>query len=365
MNRWYQPDVFIPHSDYFVPVAENLLSDTYHPETNSLGYTYKVSQYKRPSDYLPFYTSLTQSKEGLFALASNNFNTVQYDCVIGASHSFDNYIASDYNGAKFKIHMKESAYNVEFLTDSLFLATTNNNVIDFYNTKEPLIDNNIMKRVTRLFSDGKVTQTLVLDNYRILVGTKKGSIECYEYSNSDSIQTLFSFLNAHQTEIKGLSAVPNKINQWMSCSSFEVLYWDKRQIYPARAVLERHNIMSGLTSIDCYKDYYFIITDNSGEILVYDIRCSINNVVFQMTINDKIDKVQFNGENKFSMISGNSNKIKFFEINKIQETVQVHEQQTPEHIYSMCWDKTGNKNDTCYIVGKKKYAKEIQIKAKV
>lgn len=335
---------------------------------SSKSYRYKVNEYKPPDDYLPCYSSIRQNEDSFFILGSNEYTSPIAGGVIGGTFDFNDFVSSNFQNTPFISIRKDNIIdNICFLDKFTFIVATTSSTIEMHRRKHNKIiskqDNQTEKiSFTKLLGkqiDGEPTSITVLhDNSRFIVATKRGNFECYENDVNGLIQS-FNMPFAHHDEITGVSAHPEIDINWASSSSDKsCLLWDKRKMYPATPLLTNHH--DRLTTVHWYDSDTIILCDSSGYLMTFDIKYPNNPICKQKVINRTINSTSFNKNNKFGVIS-ESKKVLIYEIDDKKEVKLLEETIHPVIINSMCWDSI---EDAYYVVGDDKYAKKVAMTSK-
>lgn len=209
-------------------------------------------------------------------------------------------------------------------------------------------------------TDGQCNSLAIFNNdNRFIVGTSRGHFECYSYY-SHNITKIFTTEYGMSMEITGISPHPEIDANWVSTSSDKsCMMWDKRFLYPAKYLIQKHN--ERLTDVHWMDLNTVILSDSAGNIMVYDTRNPKESVSKKSVINRVIQSIKFNGT-KFGIVS-ESSKAMVYEVNAKKEVEFLHQHDVhPRMINDFCWEKYDQ--DNCYyVVGNRKYAKKLTLPA--
>lgn len=247
-----------------------------------------------------------------------------------------------------------------------FIATTASKSLELYSTKAAVTlaqknHHNIFCFI-KLDSkqiDGRVNcLSLFYENKRLIFGTSTGHFECYEYDTKQIVQS-FRLPYGHTSEITGISAHPSVDVNWASTSTdMSSLLWDRRQVHPAIALIDTHH--DQLTDVKWLENELIILSDAAGNLMVFDTRNAQNPLSKTKVSNKPINSLNFHKSKKMFGVISESCCAYIYEIDEKNELKLIHEHNAhPNMLYSLCFDV--KKPNTYYVVGERKYAKEVTI----
>lgn len=134
------------------------------------------------------------------------------------------------------------------------------------------------------------------------------------------------------------------------------LLWDRRQVCPATALIDNHD--DQLTDVKWIKDEIVILSDGAGNLMLFDIRNIQEPLSKTKVLNKTINSLNFHKSNKMFGVISHSCNAYIYEIDVKNELKLIHEHNAhPNMLYSLCFDV--KKDNTFYVVGEGKYAKEV------
>lgn len=195
----------------------------------------------------------------------------------------------------------------------------------------------------------------VTGSNQVVVGTKKGHLEIFNYDSNLDCETQIT--RAHAEEVTGISSHPSKDKCWATSSSdHSCVLWDKNQTLPASFLIRAHR--DRLTDVKWISENLILVSDSSGNVNLIDSR-NPKVIISRQKVADRIinELILSKDKKKFGVIS-ESPVMKIYQIDGDEQFKLIHEHSArPYILYSMVWDVKDE--NTCYVVGDKKYAKKI------
>lgn len=191
---------------------------------------------------------------------------------------------------------------------------------------------------------------------QIIVGTLKGHLEIFNYKMGLDLDS--QIITAHTSEVTGISSHPSKEKCWVTSSSdCTCVLWDKSQTSPASFLLKNHR--NRLTCVKWLSENLIMAGDSCGKINLIDPR-NPKVIVSQQKVADRsINTLTFTKNMKTFGVISETPELKIYQINDGELKI-IHEHSArPYILYSMVWDP--KEENTCYVVGDKKYAKKITL----
>jgi WD40 repeat protein len=190
---------------------------------------------------------------------------------------------------------------------------------------------------------------------QIVVGTSRGHLEIFNYeSNCDRESQIHG---AHRDQVTGISASPTKEKCWVTSSSdLNCVLWDNKKASPALFLLKHHR--NRLTDVKWLSENLILASDSSGSVNLIDPRHPKVVIRSQKVADRSINSLIFDKSMKRFGVISDSPVLKIYQIATDGEFKLVHEHSARPHLlYSMAWDT--KEENSCYVVGDKKYAKKI------